>query len=333
MKKSVTLKDLAQELGVSVSTVSKALSNDPSIGHRTRERIEALAERWHYVPNEMARNFQQQRSLTIGLMVPNVLDQFFVQAVNGVDEVARNQQYSVLVSQTLDDETRATNILNLMLRDGVDGLITTITPNTTNLAPYQRLEAAGIPVVYMARSPSDPACAQVTALNQDIARQATLFLIERGHQRLAYLNGPTNVAASWQRRMGFDEALAKNPDSTQGIVMQPTGLTQHYTEQIMRKLMVRPDYPTGILTFKTYMALDAINFLKHSYPDRLDEIDFVGFGNLPLLKYLRYRPIASVEENPGQMGQEAFQLLLGLMRNTWSGSTQIDIPSALITHQ
>ena len=332
MNKLVTLKELSQELGVSVSTVSKALNNDPSIGHFTRERVERLALIRQYIPNQVARNFQRRRSLTIGLMVPNVLDQFFVQAINGVDKVAGDRQYSVLVSQTLDDEKRANAILELMRLDGVDGLITTITPATTDLAPYRRLEAAGIPVVYMSRSPSDPACAQVTVLNIDAARKATSFLLDRGHQRLAYLDGPTNITASQQRRAGFEQALQDRQRLADGAVYQPSGLNQTNTERAMETIMKRPDYPTGILTFKTYMALDAIAYLKQTYPERLNQVEFVGFGNLPLLKYLTHKPVASIEENPGLMGQEAMQLLMRMMDDTPAESTHIEVPGELVVH-
>ncbi|MEZ0538973.1 LacI family DNA-binding transcriptional regulator [Fibrella arboris] len=332
MKKIVTLKELSLELGVSVSTVSKALNNDPTIGHYTRERVEHLARTRHYIPNQVARNFQRRRSLTIGLIVPNVLDQFFVQAINGVDEVAGDKQYSVLVSQTLDDEDRANAILELMRLDGVDGLIATITPNTTNLTPYRRLEAAGIPVVYIARSPNDPACAQVTVLNMESARKATDFLLDRGHQRLACLNGPPNINASQQRRAGFEQALQERHRSADGTVYQPAGLTATDTEAIMATVMERTDYPTGILAFKTYTVLDAIAYLKRVYPERLRQVEFVGFGNLPLLKHLAHKPAASIEENPGLMGQEAVRLLLQLMSDKPAGSTHIEVPGELVIH-
>jgi len=332
MKKLVTLKELSKELGVSVSTVSKALNNDSTIGHYTRERVERLARDRHYVPNEVARNFQQQRSLTIGLIVPNVLDQFFVQAINGVDEVASARQYTVLMSQTLDDERRANAILDQMRLDGVDGLISTTTPTTTDLTPYRRLEKAGIPVVFMSRSPNDPTCAQVTLLNDDAACNATTFLMERGHQRLAYLNGPPCVAASQQRRIGFERALIEQHRANDGLVYQPAGLTPTDTEQAIEALMALPEYPTGILTFKTYMALDAIAYLKRAYPERLNNVEFVGFSNLPLLKHLAHKPVASVEENPGLMGAESMRLLMQLMSDTPVTSTHIEIPGTLIVH-
>ncbi|AQG80612.1 LacI family DNA-binding transcriptional regulator [Spirosoma montaniterrae] len=337
MTKPVTLKELSQELGVSVATVSKALNHDPTIGHYTRERVLKLAQDRNYIPNENARNFQQQKSLTIGLLIPNVLDQFFVQAINGVDAVAVDTHYSLVVAQTRDDPNRAAAVLNMMLRDRVDGLIATITPNTTDLAPYQRLEAAGIPVVYMARSPNDPACHRVVCQNVQGATQATRFLLERGHRRLAHLKGPDAISASHQRQTGFANAIADWPERPRSVQVETVDLLAESVYKAMQRLMERPDYPTGILTFKTYITLDAIDFLRQHYPERLARIDFVGFGNLPLIRYLDPKPAASVEENAHLMGQETMRLLLRLMQNAETGVVtnpqHIEVPCKLIPHE
>ncbi|RYF56219.1 MAG: LacI family transcriptional regulator, partial [Cytophagaceae bacterium] len=154
----------------------------------------------------------------------------------------------------------------------------------------------------------------------------------RGHQRLACLNGPPNINASQQRRAGFDEALRARNRSTDGMVYQPAGLTATDTEAIMATVMERADYPTGILAFKTYTVLDAIAYLKRAYPERLNQVEFVGFGNLPLLKHLTYKPAASIEENPGLMGQEAMRLLMRLMSDKPAELTHIEVPGELVIH-
>lgn len=321
---------------MSIATVSKALNNDPSIGHYTRERVLRLAQARNYVPNETARNFQRQKSRTVGLTVPNTLDQFFVQAINGVDDVALEARYSIVILQTLDDDARAGAILDLVLSDRLDGLIATITPNTTDLTPYRRLESAGIPVVYMNRSPHDPACPLVTGRNADGAALATQFLLDRGHRRLAHLKGPDNIMASRQRLAGFEQALRQRGLPVIPQFVREVDLSPASTDAAMRFLMAQPNYPTGILTFKNYVTLDAIDFLKRKYPERLDNIDFVGFGNLPLIRYLEHKPVASIEENAGQMGREAMRLLLRLIEATSTGATpapeHIEIPGALVIH-
>jgi DNA-binding LacI/PurR family transcriptional regulator len=313
MPKAITLKELARELGVSVATVSKVINNDPSIGHYTREQVQKLVKARNYVPNGVARNFQQQKTLTLGLTVPNTLDQFFVQIINGADEAAQAAGYSVVVSQTFDEAQRTHDILDMLLSDRVDGLIASIPPATTDLAPYRRFEAVGIPVVYINRSPLDAHCHRVTCRNREAAAMGTQFLIERGHRRLAHLKGPESLATSQHRHEGFAQAV-----QAAGLLLPPdrvrsVDLSQRATEAVIRDWMAQPDYPTGILTYKNYLTLDALALLKREYPERLAEIAFVGYGHLPMLRYLDHKPIAALNENAEQMGREAVDLLFRLL--------------------
>lgn len=333
MPKAVTLKELARELGVSVATVSKVMNNDPSIGHYTREQVQKLVKARNYVPNAAARNFKQQKSLTIALTVPNVLDQFFVQAINGVEGAAQAAGYSVMVTQTFDQPDRNGAILGTLLSDRVDGLIATITPDAADLSVYQQFEAVGIPVVYMNRSPHGVDCPRVTGSNVEGAAMATRFLIERGHRRLAHLKGPANLATSQQRHEGFSLALREHGLPENPAWVRSVDLSAANTEAVMREWMAQPDYPTGILAFKNYLTLDALTYLKREYPDRLADVQFVGFGNLPLLRYLDHKPIASLEENAEQMGREAMSLLLKLLTaETPLAPQHVQVPCELVVY-
>jgi DNA-binding LacI/PurR family transcriptional regulator len=313
MPKAITLKELALELGVSVATVSKVINNDPSIGHYTREQVQKLVKARNYVPNVAARNFQQQKTLTLGLTVPNTLDQFFVQVINGADEAAQAAGYSVVVSQTFDEAKRTHDILAMLLSDRVDGLIASITPDTPDLALYRRFEAVGIPVVYVNRVPHSLDCHRVTCQNEAAAGQATQFLIERGHRQLAHLKGPENLATSQQRHQGFAQAVQAAGLALRADWVRSVDLSQQATEAVMREWMGQPNYPTGILTFKNYLTLDALAFLKREYPERLNEVEFVGYGHLPVLRYLDHKPVAAIDENAEQMGREAVNLVFKLL--------------------
>jgi DNA-binding LacI/PurR family transcriptional regulator len=333
MPKAVTLKELALELGVSVATVSKVMNNDPSIGHYTREQVQKLVKARNYVPNAAARNFQQQKTLTLGLTVPNTLDQFFVQVINGADEAAQAAGYSVVVSQTFDEAERTRNILDMLLADRVDGLIASITPDTTDLSLYRRFEAVGIPVVYVNRSPLDPDCHRVTCQNVEAAALATQFLIGRGHQRLAHLKGPENLVPSQQRHEGFVQAVKASGLPLRSEWVRSVDLSLEATEAVMRDWMAQDTYPTGILAYKNYLTLDALAFLKREYPARLQEVEFVGFSNMPLLRYLDHKPIASLEENAEQMGREAVDLIFKLLATEDELPPQhVQIPCELVKH-
>ncbi len=116
MKKGITLKDMARKLNMSISTVSKSLSSDNSISASTKERVKELAKEWAYIPNESARHFKLNKSFTIGLILPDLQDQFFVTAINGVEEIAEKEKYNIILSQSHEDVIKEENIGNVMIK-------------------------------------------------------------------------------------------------------------------------------------------------------------------------------------------------------------------------
>lgn len=310
MKKGVTLKDIAVKLNMSVSTVSKALSDDRSISAATRERVKKLAAEWQYIPNEAARHFKQNKSFTFGLIIPDLMDQFYVLAINGVEEVAAQNKYNVIVSQSHEDAAKEAGIVDIMIRSRVDGVIVAISKNTTDMSPFRKLIHTGIPVVFIARAPTEPSFDYVSADNEDGAMKAVEFLFKRGHKRIAHLMGPRGMPVSLYRLKGYQNALAKRGIAYDAALVKEIDFTEAGTHKAVRSLMRMKQPPTAIFVFKNYVSLEAIGYLKKHHPDKLDKIEMAGFGNLPILQYLDHKPVASIEENSHLMGTEAAQLLL-----------------------
>ncbi len=314
MKKAITIKDIAVKLNMSVSTVSKALSGDLTISQLTRERVKKQADEWDYIPNEAARHFKLNKTFTLALVIPNMLDQFFVLAINGVEKIAAAEKYHVIISQSHEDSVKEEAIVDLMKRNRVDGVIAAITIETEQMAPFKKLGDLGIPVVFISRSPKDNTFHNITSDNEDGAYKATEFLIKKGHTRIAHLKGPDSLAASHARYKGYQAALEKYKIPELPGMVKMGDLTEADTFKAMESLMQMPEPPTAIFSFKNYVTLDAIEFLKKKYPERLGQIDFVGFGNLPLFQYLDHKPIASIDENSYEMGEAAARLLFQLMQ-------------------
>ncbi len=337
MKKGVTLKDIAVKLHMSVSTVSKALSDDFSISDATKQRVKKLAEEWSYIPNEAARHFKQNKTFTIGLIIPNMLDQFYVLAINGVEKVAAMENYNVIISQSYEDPAVEEKIVDLMKRNRVDGIVAVITKKTENMDSFQALADIGIPIVFFARPPTESFFDYVTADNEDGAFKATDFLVKRGHRRVAHLMGPEAMSISRLRLQGYKAALQKNKISFDKELVKVVDLTKESTFIAMKKFMKMEHFPTAIFTFKNYITLDAIEYLKKNFVTRLEKIDFAGFGNLPLLEYLDHKPVASIEENSHRIGLEAAQILFGNIHNHEQHEhdrafQHIKIPCRLIIH-
>lgn len=336
MKKGITLKDIALKLNMSISTVSKSLLNNNSISILTRERVKDLAKEWGYVANESARHFKLNKSFTIGLILPDLLDQFFVEAINGVEEIATKENYNIILAQSHEDLEKEEKIVNIMIKNRVDGLIVAVTKNTVDMALFQKFKLVAIPVIFIVREPQNHSFSYVSVNNIEGAFKATDFLIKKGHHRIAHLMAPKTMHISLVRLEGYKQALKKSMISLDMDLVKEVDFTKGETEKAMLELMEMKSPPTAIFTFKNYITLDAIRFLKKRFPDRLNSIDFTDFGNLPLFDYLDTKPIASIEENFYEVGKQATLLLFQMINEENESHNKdtkhIEIPCKLVIH-
>ncbi len=337
MKKGITLKDIARKLNMSISTVSKSLNGDLSISALTKERVRMLAEAWNYVPNESARNFKLNKSLTIGVILPDLRDQFYVEAINGVEEIAEKERYNIILSQTHEDVVKEENIANVMIKNRVDGLIIAVTKNTVDLTFFEKFKSVGIPFICIIREPKNHSFNYVSIDNQEGAFKATGFLIEKGHVRIAHIMGPETLQISQLRLEEYKQALWKQGIALDKELIRVVDFTKRETEKAMLELMTLTVPPTAIFTFKNYITLDAIEFLKQQYPGKLHSIDFTDFGNLLLFDYLDNKPVASIEEDFYEVGKQAAMLLFQMINekdtNENKAPKNIEIPCKLIVHK
>lgn len=309
MKRGVTIKDIAKKLHMSVSTVSKALNNDASISALTSERVKALAKELDYVPNEAARHFKLSKTFTLGLIIPDILDQYYAFATNGVEAVAEQRGYHVILSQSHEDVQKEEKIVDVMVRHRVDGVIVSITKNTTDMQPFLKLLSMGIPVVCIGREPKGAMFDFVSSNNHEGGFAATEFLIKKGHTQIAHLMGPEGMRTSHARYEGYKAALEAHHIPYRAELVQSVDLTRAGTCKAMEQLLQLAVPPTAIFTFKNYITLDATHYLKMHHPALLEKIQFTGFGNLPILHYLDHKPLASIEESSFEIGEEAARIL------------------------
>ena len=337
MEKAKTLKDIATRLNMSISTVSKALNNDASISILTKERVRKQAREWNYIPNESARHLQLNKSFMIGLIIPDLLDRFYVLAINGIEEVAAKENFNIFLTQSHEDIEKEEHIGDIMIRNRVDGVIVAITKNTVDTAFLEKFKLVGIPVLCIVREPQNHAFNYVSVNNREGAFKATDFLIIKGHSRIAHIMGPKTLHISQIRLEGYKEALQKNKIPLDMELVKVVDFTKQETATAMQQLMKLKSPPTAIFTFKNCISLDAIGFLKRKYPDKLDLIDFTDFGNLPLFDYLDHKPIASIEEDFYEVGKQAAQLLFRMINEEEDTQKEnygkIEIPCKLIIHK
>ncbi|RYG11009.1 MAG: LacI family transcriptional regulator, partial [Chitinophagaceae bacterium] len=200
----VTLKFLAEKLKMSVSTVSKALNNYPTINEYTKKRVQEMARDLHFTPNKSAINLKERKSRIIGIILPNLLDHFFTRSIYGVEQFAMAHGYNVIIGQSHDELEKEIQLADMLLKSRVDGLIVAISKHTQDFSHFDQFEHIGLPVVYYTRNPSfNLNCHKVLGNTFQGCYEATDFLIKRGHKKIAYLGGPKMINFTHDRFNGY----------------------------------------------------------------------------------------------------------------------------------
>jgi DNA-binding LacI/PurR family transcriptional regulator len=322
-EKLPTIKVIARQLNVSVSTVSRALHDHPGIGLRTKMRVQELARKLDYEPNQTAIFFKQGKTFTIGLVVPNLGEEFFSQAINGIEDIAIQNKYSVLIGQSKDDINRERAIVNTMKNNRVDGLIVSLSGTTATFDHFTALKKVGIPVVFFDRVPSSPDCNKVYSNMNSGTREAIEFLIEKGHRRIGVLNGPEEMSSTRERTETYKQSLIRKRLKIDLGLVTSTDLTKEGTCQAMQYLLSQRPRPTAILAINDYIALDAMQYAREQKLKINKDICFVSYSNLPITHYLEHPPMASVEQYPYEQGAKAAEVLISLIeRETKKGEPE-----------
>jgi LacI family transcriptional regulator len=313
IQKPATIKEIAKRLNVSVSTVSRALHNHPSIGLRTKMQVQKLAEELNYEPNQAAISFKQGKTFTIGVILPNLGEEFFSTAINGIEDIAIKNNYTVLIGQSHDDIEREKKIVDTMRRHRVDGLLVSLSKNTDTYQHFEQLEKYSIPVVFFDRVPDMPDSYSVSCNLKSSSVQLVDWLVSRGHKHIGFIKGPDTMLPSQERLSGFLEGLKKNKLSQDNAYIVQTDLDKEKTLAAMKQLLLLKTPPTAVIAFNDYVALDAIKYSRAQGLKINRDIFFVSYANLPMTSYLDEPPLASVEQFPYEQAEKATEILIQLI--------------------
>lgn len=314
-EKQTTIKEIARSLNISVSTVSRALHDHPSIGLTTKMRVKQLAKELNYEPNQAAIFFQKGRSFNIGVILPELSEFFFSSAVNGIEDAANKRNYTVLLAQSHDSEETERKLVAKMKNQRVDGMLISITKNTSSYDHFELLKKSNIPVVFFDRIPSLKNIHSVACNMATGTFDAVNFLLKKGHRVIGMINGPDTLFATRERTEGYIQALIKNRLKFDPSLLVNCDLTEAGTIQAMDELLHNKRKPTAIVTFNDYVALFAIRYARSLHIAINRDLTFVSYANLPLINYMDYSPAASVEQFPYLQGQKATDILIDLLMN------------------
>lgn len=319
-EKPTTIKEIAQLLNISVSTVSRALHNHPSIGSATISKVQKLASELKYEPNQTAIFFQKGKTYTIGVILPELSEAFFSSAISAIEDTAYKKNYTVLLAQSHDSEQKEKQLVEKMKNHRVDGLLVSIAKNTSSFEHFEMLKRLNIPVVFFDRIPPIPNIHYVACNMETGTIEAVTYLLKKGHRVIGLINGPKTLFASGERQEGYIKALVKNRLKYDPSLIANCDLTEEGTVAAVNKLLSNKRKPTAIVSFNDYVSLFAIRHCMRNHPDK---VDFVSYANLPLINYMDNIPLASVEQFPALQAQKATDILLDLLNTPKSTPQEV----------
>lgn len=308
--KPTTIKEIAKMLKVSVSTVSRALNDHSSIGLTTKMRVKKLAEELNYEPNQKAIQFLHGKSYVIGVILPELSESFFSAAISGIEDIAYKRNYTVLLAQSHDDADREKQLVEKMKTQRVDGLLVSVSKTTSTYEHFDNFKKLNIPVVFFDRVPPVKDIHYVASNLETGTFEAVNFLLKKGHRSIGMINGPQTLVASHERKEGYIRAMQSNRLKFDPSLMISCDLSENGTIEVMDRMLNHKRKPTAIVTFNDYVALFAMRYVKSL---NLQQIDFVSYANLPIINYMDYIPIASVEQFPYKQGKKAADILIDLI--------------------
>lgn len=333
-KKNITIKTIAQELGISISTVSRALKNNPRIGADTRQKVIQMAERVNYVPNPIALNLQRSRTNMLGLVVPTLEEEFFSHIVSGVERIASENGFHLIINQSRDSMQTEKEIIRAYISSKVDGIMVSVAADTSDYSHFVKVQSLGIPLVFYDRIPRNFPSHKVRSEILQGAIEAINFLFRQDKRKIALLNGPSNLQVSDERLNGYLEAVKTLGLSTSPQYIKTTDLSRQDTHLKMEEFIRMGEHrPDAVVCFNDYVALHAIKAcIEHGVvPNR--DISFVSFANIGIGEFIENKPLASVEQYPVKLGTESVRLLLEDIRT--GGNTkfrEIIVETSLVIH-
>ena len=312
--KHVTIKDIARELCISVSTVSRALTDDKNIRRETREAVLREAERLGYRRNPVAMNLKMGRTNTIGVIVPEMHTPYASQVVAGIQSVLYKNNQKVMIAESDEDPNREHESLLMMEEFMVDGLIVSMCSHKHNLETYRRLAAAGMAIVFYDRIPHGlDDMPQVMIDDNNDSYFMAEHLVRLGRRRIAYLYGPDDVYNAVERAHGYREAMEKFGVYDPQLVVK-TGMTFVDGAAAVDDLVRRGVEFDAVYAFTDTLAIGAMNRLRELGRRIPEDVAVAGFSGTELSTIV-YPKLTTVEPPLGEMGRRAAELVLEKVNN------------------
>ena len=313
-KRTVTLKDLSQRLNLSISTVSRALNDHPDISKFTKVKVTKLANELNYTPNVFAKGFRQHKSNTIGVIVPNISHYLTSTIIKGILDEAEIKGYRIVISESNNNHSKQTDMLQTMVKFGVDGILMSISKATENVESILKT-LNNVPMVLFDKVSNKVPCTQILINEEDATFNAVEHLININKKRIAIIKETENSFTSEKRYAGYLKALRKhNLPIDEKIILSTEDISIVQGKRMTNILLSLKNRPDAILAITDKAAIGAIQVLKKFNIKIPEEIAVIGFSNS--LSSTIIDPKLTTIDQPGQrIGKIALTYLIDEIEN------------------
>ncbi|HUQ97383.1 MAG TPA: LacI family DNA-binding transcriptional regulator [Chitinophagaceae bacterium] len=303
----VTILDIARELHISPATVSRALNDHPAISGATKKTVQKAALKLNYQPNKLASSLRLGRSHIIGVLIPSAEINFFGSVVHGIEKVANEKAYNVLIYQSNELYEYEKRGVQTFLRSQVDGVLASISKETMVLDHYREIKRRGVPLVLFDRVSDELEVSSVVVDDYAGAFEATAHLINQGCRRVAHIGGQQHVAAFSQRLKGYIDALQQNNLDVDETLIVYGNVSIESGRACLQQLLATTTGIDAVFAVEDFTALGAMQGIKAAGKSLPDDIALVGFANETFGEYLT-PSLSTVNQQTINMGEAAARL-------------------------
>ncbi|MBC9931216.1 LacI family DNA-binding transcriptional regulator [Chitinophaga qingshengii] len=329
--KNVNIRALARELKLSLSTVSKALRDSYEISAATKERVRALAAEWNYIPNAYASSLRGRKSKNIAVVLPEVADSFFSIAINGIEAAVKPKGYHVIIYLTHESYDGEAAILKDFQSGRVDGVLLSVSRETTRTDHVQELMDKEVPVVFFDRVLETLAAPKVVTDDAESAYKATTHLLSQGCREIAYLGISEDLYICRQRMEGYRQALRDHqlPVQPRNILTCAADATRNF--QLVKKLLQRANRPDGIVASVEKLTTTVYQVCQQLQLHMPGDVKLVCFSNLEIATILQ-PSLTTITQPAFEMGKTAAEMLVKILEKKvlTEKDIRVVIPSELV---
>lgn len=329
MIKKVRLVDIANRLGLTKVSVSKALRDHSDISQDTRELVKKTAAEMGYTPNLLARSLSSRRSHTLGVVVPKIAHTFFSSVIDAIQEAATERGYGIVLAVSNETASLERQHIERLLSMRVDGLLVSVSKEAPDLEIYERVRQMGVPLVFFDRQIPGLGFGSVTVNDRDAARRATEHMIGLGHRSIAHVAGTGEVEIGRERRAGYEEALRNHDLPIREDLIVTGGFDEWHGYRAMLELLDQEDVPDAVLAVTLPVGIGVHGALKERAPELLDKVYLVSFGEGTLVEFSSVSD-AYVRQPTREIGRQALSLLLGQVEGS-GGSDESEDAHVVLT--